>query len=80
MSFIADLLDFRLSPMMHIKIKVFKGFWPKYNGMCGRIASFYCENFMSVALIVVEIFASVHATLPLLYSIILPNLFSIKGT
>ena len=25
MSFIADLLDFRLSPMMHIKIKVFRG-------------------------------------------------------
>ena len=80
MSFIADLLDFRLSPMMHIKIKVFEGFWPKYNGMWSSIASFYCEIFMSVALIVVEIFASVHGTLPLLYSIILPNLFSIKVT
>ena len=66
MSFIADLLDFRLSPMMHIKIKVFEGFWPKYNGMSSSIALFYCEIFMSVALIVVDTFASVHGTLPLL--------------
>ena len=66
MSFIADLLDFRLSPTMHIKITVFEGFWPKYNGMCSSIASFYCEILLSVAIIVVEIFASVHGTLPLL--------------
>ena len=30
----ADLLDFRLSLMMHIKIKVFMGFLTKYNRMC----------------------------------------------
>ena len=37
-SYMADLLDFRLSPKMHIKIKVFMGFLPKYNGMCKSIA------------------------------------------
>ena len=37
-SYMADLLDFRLSLMMHIKIKIFMGFLRKYNGMCKRIA------------------------------------------
>ena len=37
-SYMADLLDFRLSLMMHIKIKVFMGFLRKYNGMCKCIA------------------------------------------
>ena len=37
-SYMADLLDFRLSLMMHIKIKVFMGFLTKYNGMCKSIA------------------------------------------
>ena len=53
-SYMADLLDFRLSPKMHIKIKVFMGFLPKYTGMCKIIALFYFAIFMSVALIVVE--------------------------
>ena len=62
----ADLLDFRLSLMMHIKIKVFMGFLPKYNVMCKSIALFYCAIFMSVALIVVEKHAFLHCTLLLL--------------
>ena len=62
----ADFLDFRLSPKMHIKINVFMGFLPKYIGMCRSILSLYCEIFMSVALIVVEIFAFLHGTLLLL--------------
>ena len=37
-SYMAYWLDFRLSPKMHIKIKVFMGFLPKYNGMCKSIA------------------------------------------
>ena len=37
-SYLADLLDFRLSPKMHIKRTVFMGFLPKYNGMCKSIA------------------------------------------
>ena len=37
-SYMADLLDFRLSLMMHIKIKVFMEFLRKYNGMCKSIA------------------------------------------
>ena len=36
-SHMADLLDFRLSPKMHIKINVFMGFLPKYIGMCRSI-------------------------------------------
>ena len=62
----ADLLDVRLSLMMHIKIKVFMGFLPKYNGMCKSIALFYCAIFMSVALIVVEKHSFLHCTLLLL--------------
>ena len=62
----AVLLDFRLSLMMHIKIKVFMGFLPKYNGMCKSIALFYCSIFMSVELIVVEKHAFLHCTLLLL--------------
>ena len=62
----ADFLDFRLSPNMHIKIIVFKGFLPKYTGMCRSILLLYRKNFMSVALIGVEIFAFLHGTLLLL--------------
>ena len=62
----ADLLDFWLSLMMHIKIKVFMGFLTKYNGMCKNIALFYCAIFMSVASIVVEKHAFLHCTLLLL--------------
>ena len=62
----ADFFDFRLSTKMHIKINVFMGFLPKYIGMCRSILLLYCEIFMSVALIVVEIFAFLHGTLLLL--------------
>ena len=31
----ADFLDFRLSPKMHIKMNVFMGFLPKYIGIRG---------------------------------------------
>ena len=48
-SYTVDLLDFRLSRKMHIKIKVFMGFLPKNTGMCKRIALLYCEIFISVA-------------------------------
>ena len=41
----ADLLDFRLSLMMHIKIKVFMGFLTKYNGMCKSIRVIVLCNF-----------------------------------
>ena len=64
--YMADLLDFRLSPNMHIKIKVIMGFLLNYNGMCRTIAEFYCKIFWSVALIVVEIHVSLHGTLLLL--------------
>ena len=37
-SYMVDLLDFRLSTKMHIKIKVFMEFLKKYNGMCKSIA------------------------------------------
>ena len=62
----ADLLDFWLYLMMHIKIKVFMGFLRKYNGMCKSIALFYCEIFISVALKLVEKHAFLHCTLLLL--------------
>ena len=62
----ADLMDFLLSLMMHIKIKVFMGFLTKYNGMCKSIALLYCAIFMSVALIVVEKHVFLHCTLLLL--------------
>ena len=62
----ADLLNFRLSLMMHMKVKVFMGFLTKHNRMCKDIASFYCAIFMSVALIVVEKHAFLHCTLLLL--------------
>ena len=62
----ADFLDFRLSTKMHIKTYVFMGFVPKDIGMCRSIVLLYCEFFMSVALIVVEIFAFLHCTLLLL--------------
>ena len=62
----ADFLDFRLSTKMHIKINVFMGFVPKDIGMCSSIVLLYCKFFMSVALIVVEIFAFLHGTLLLL--------------
>ena len=62
----ADLLDFRLSLMMHIKLKVFMGLLPKYNGMCKSIAKLYCAIFMSVALIAVKKHAFLHCTLLLL--------------
>ena len=58
----ADFLDFRLSTKMHIKINVFMGFLPKDIGMCRFIVLLYCEFFMSVAIIVVEIFAFLHGT------------------
>ena len=62
----ADFLDFRLSTKMHIKINAFMGFLPKYIGMCRTIVLLYCEIFISVALIVVEIFAFLPCTLLLL--------------
>ena len=62
----ADFLDFRLSPKMHIKVNVFMGFLTRYIGMCKSILLLYWENFMSVALIGVEIFAFLHGTLLLL--------------
>ena len=62
----ADFLDFRLSTNMHIKINVFMGLLPKEFGMCRSIVLLYCEFFMSVAIIVVEIFAFLHGTLLLL--------------
>ena len=62
----ADFLDIRLSTKMHIKILVFMGFLPKNNGMCRWIALLYCAIFVSVALIVVEIFAFMHGALLLL--------------
>ena len=62
----AVFLDFRLSTKMHMKINVFMGFVPKDIGMCRSIVLLYCEFFMSVALIVVEIFAFLHCTLLLL--------------
>ena len=62
----ADFLDFRLSPNMHIEIKVIMGFLLNYNEMCRTIAEFYCKIFWSVALIVVEIHVSLHGTLLLL--------------
>ena len=62
----ADFLDFRLSPKMHIKIIVFMGFLPENTGMCKWIALLYCAYFVSVALIVVEIFAFSHGTFLLL--------------
>ena len=63
-----DFLDFRLSPKMHIKINVFMGFLSKHRAMCMSILLLYCEIFMSVALIVVEIFAFLHG--PLLWLIL----------
>ena len=42
------------------------GFLPKYIGMCRSIMLLYWENFMSAALIGVEIFAFLHGTLLLL--------------
>ena len=62
----ADFLDFRLSTKMHIKIIVFMGFLPKNNGICRWIAILYCAIFVSVALIVVEIYAFLHGTFLLL--------------
>ena len=61
----ADFLDFRLSPKMNIII-VFMGFLPKNTGMCKWMALLYCAIFVSVALIVVEIFAFLHGTFLLL--------------
>ena len=63
-----DFLDFRLSPKMHIKKIVFMGFLSKYIAMCMSILLLYCEIFMSVALIVVEIYAFLHG--PLLWLIL----------
>ena len=63
-----DFLDFRLSAKMHIIIIVFMGFLSKYRAMCMSILLLYCEIFMSVALIVVEIFAFLHG--PLLWLIL----------
>ena len=62
----ADFLDFRLSPKMHIKIIVFMGFLPKNTGMCKWIALLYSAYFVLVAIIVVEIFAFLHGTFLLL--------------
>ena len=42
------------------------GFLLKYIAMCRSIVLLYCEIFMSVALIVVEIFAFLHGTLLLI--------------
>ena len=52
----ADLLDLRLSLMMHIKIKVFHGIIKQNIIECVRVIAlfFTVANFMSVALIVVE--------------------------
>ena len=47
----ADFLDFRLSPKMHIKIIVFMGFLPKNTGMCRSIALLYCAIFVSVMIV-----------------------------
>ena len=63
-----DFFDFRLSQKMHIKIDIFMGFFSKYRAMCISILLLYCEIFMSVALIVVEIFAFLHG--PLLWLIL----------
>ena len=62
----ADFLDFRLSTKIHIKIIVFMGFLQKNAGMCKEIALLYCAFFVSVALIVLEIFAFLHGTFLLL--------------
>ena len=62
----ADFLDFRLSPKMHIKIIVFMGFLPKNMECVSRLLLLYCAIFVSVALIVVEIFAFLHGTFLLL--------------
>ena len=62
----ADFLDFRLSTKIHIKIIVFMGFLQKNAGMCKWIALLYCAFFVSVALIVLEIFAFLHGTFLLL--------------
>ena len=63
-----DFLDFRLSTKMHIKLNFFMGFLSKYIAMCMSILLLYCEIFMSVALIVVEIFEFLHG--PLLWLIL----------
>ena len=62
----ADFLDFRLSPKMHIKINVFMGFLTRYIGMCKSTLLLYWENFMSVALIGVDIVSFLHGSLLLL--------------
>ena len=62
----ADFLDFRLSPKMHIKIIVFMEFLPKNTRMCKWIALLYCAIFVSLALLVVEIFAFLPGTFLLL--------------
>ena len=62
----ADFLDFRLSTKTQYKIHVFLGFFPQYLGTCRSILILYCEFFVSVALIFVEIFAFLHGTLLLL--------------
>ena len=62
-SHMEDFLDFRLSTKMHIKLNVFMGFLSKYIAMCMSILLLYCEIFMSVAWIVVEIFAFLHGLL-----------------
>ena len=62
-NYMVDFLDFQLSTKMHIKINVLIGFLLKDIGMCRSIVLLYCEFFMSVALIVVEIFAFLHGTL-----------------
>ena len=62
----ADFLDIRLFPKMHIKIIVFMGFLPTKSGMCKWIVLLYCAFFVSVALIVVEIYAFLHGTFLLL--------------
>ena len=41
----ADFLDFRLSPKMHIKINVFMGFLTRYIGICYFTLLLYWENF-----------------------------------
>ena len=67
-SHMEDFLDFRLSTKMHIKLNFFMGFLSKYTAMCMSILLLYCEIFMSVAWIVVEIFAFLHG--PLLWLIL----------
>ena len=62
----ADSLVLRLSTKMHIKINVFMGFVPKDIGMFTSILLLYCEFLISVAFIVLEIFAFLHGTLLLL--------------